>query len=66
MSLPMDDLKEIARIGEAAVREAGLYLRANLGRIFEATYKGAVDLVTPFDVGAQEILIGRLSAAFPS
>ncbi|MGZ5499480.1 MAG: inositol monophosphatase family protein [Candidatus Aminicenantales bacterium] len=62
----MDDLKEIVRIGEAAVREAGLYLRANLGRIFEATYKGAVDLVTPFDVGAQEILVGRLSAAFPS
>ena len=62
----MDDLKEFARAGEAAVREAGRYLRANLGRVVETTYKGAVDLVTPFDVGAQEILVGRLSSAFPS
>jgi myo-inositol-1(or 4)-monophosphatase len=62
----MEDLREIARIGEAAVREAGQYLRANLGRVVEATYKGAVDLVTPFDLGAQEILVGRLSAAFPA
>jgi len=62
----MADLREFARAGEAAVREAGLYLRANLGRVVEASYKGAVDLVTPFDLGAQEILVGRLSAAFPA
>ena len=62
----MDDISEISRIGEAAVREAGLYLRSNLGRAIEASYKGAVDLVTPFDLGSQEILVGRLSAAFPS
>jgi myo-inositol-1(or 4)-monophosphatase len=61
----MDPLGEFARTGEAAVREAGQYLRSNLGRVVEATYKGAVDLVTPFDLGAQEILVGRLSAAFP-
>jgi myo-inositol-1(or 4)-monophosphatase len=54
-----------AKVGEAVVREAGLYLRAHLGRAGEASYKGAVDLVTPFDLGAQEILVGRLSAAFP-
>jgi myo-inositol-1(or 4)-monophosphatase len=57
---------EFSRVGEAVVREAGLYLRANLGRGVEASYKGAVDLVTPFDLGAQEILVGRLAAAFPS
>ena len=62
----MDDIREFARVGEAAVREAGRYLRANLGRVVEASYKGAVDLVTPFDLGAQEILVGRLSAAFPA
>lgn len=62
----MDDLKEFARVGEAAVREAGQYLRENLGRAAGRTeYKGAVDLVTPYDVGAQDILVGRLSAAFP-
>jgi myo-inositol-1(or 4)-monophosphatase len=62
----MDDLKEFVRVGEAAVREAGRYLRQNLGRRVEASYKGAVDLVTPFDLGAQEILVGRLAAAFPA
>ena len=62
----MDDLREFARVGEAAVREAGRYLRENLGRPVETSYKGAVDLVTPFDIGAQEIVVGRLSAAFPS
>jgi myo-inositol-1(or 4)-monophosphatase len=62
----MSDLREFVRAGETAVREAGLYLRSNLGRVVEATYKGAVDLVTPFDLGAQEILVGRLAAAFPS
>jgi len=56
---------DFSRVGEAAVLEAGRYLRANLGRTVEASYKGAVDLVTPFDVGAQEILVGRLAAAFP-
>jgi len=62
----MDAREEFRRVGEAVVREAGLYLRANLGRGAEASYKGAVDLVTPFDLGAQEILVGRLAAAFPS
>ena len=54
-----------SRAGQAAVLEAGRYLKANLGRRFEASFKGAVDLVTPFDLGAQEILVGRLSEAFP-
>ncbi|HPW18332.1 MAG TPA: inositol monophosphatase family protein [Candidatus Aminicenantes bacterium] len=61
----MSPYDEFSRVGEAAVREAGLYLRANLGRAAEASYKGEVDLVTPFDLGAQEIVVGRLSAAFP-
>jgi myo-inositol-1(or 4)-monophosphatase len=62
----MDDVREFAKVGEAVVREAGRYLRDNLGRRVEATYKGAVDLVTPFDLGAQEIVVGRLREAFPS
>ncbi len=56
---------EFFKVGEAAVREAGRYLREHFGQVVEASYKGAVDLVTPFDLGAQEILLGRLSAAFP-
>ncbi|MCX6569150.1 MAG: inositol monophosphatase family protein [Candidatus Aminicenantes bacterium] len=62
----MDVREEFSRIGEAVVREAGQYLRENLGRRAEASLKGAVDLVTPFDLGAQDILVGRLSAAFPT
>ncbi|MBN2264522.1 MAG: inositol monophosphatase [Candidatus Aminicenantes bacterium] len=61
----MEDLKAFVEAGEAAVREAGAYLRANLGRLVEASYKGAVDLVTPFDLGAQEMLVDRLASAFP-
>jgi myo-inositol-1(or 4)-monophosphatase len=61
----MDLFQEFSRAGESAVREAGLYLRQNLGGRVEASFKGAVDLVTPFDLGAQEILVGRLAAAFP-
>ncbi len=61
----MDPLEEFSRVGESVVREAGLYLRRNLGGPVEASFKGAVDLVTPFDMGAQEILVGRLAAAFP-
>jgi len=56
---------EHSRLGQAAVLEAGRYLKANCGRRIEASFKGAVDLVTPYDLGAQEILVGRLSAAFP-
>ena len=61
----MNVLDEFRRVGEAAVREAGLYLRSNLDRRAEASHKGVVDLVTAFDTGSQEILVGRLSAAFP-
>jgi myo-inositol-1(or 4)-monophosphatase len=62
----MDDLREFASVGEVAVREAGRYLKDHFGPGVETRYKGAVDLVTPFDLGAQDILVGRLSKAFPS
>lgn len=56
---------EFLAVAEAAVREAGQFLKSNLDRRPEAAYKGEVDLVTEFDVGAQEILAGRLAKAFP-
>lgn len=61
----MDVLDKFRRVGEAAVREAGRYLRSNLDRRAEASFKGVVDLVTVFDTGSQDILVDRLSAAFP-
>jgi myo-inositol-1(or 4)-monophosphatase len=61
----MDARNGLLTAGEAAVREAGQYLRDNLHRRAETVYKGEVDLVTEFDMGSQEILVGRLSEAFP-
>jgi len=57
--------EEFALAAEAAVREAGRYLKANLNTRAEAVHKGEVDLVTKFDTGAQDILVGRLSTDFP-
>ncbi len=53
------------RTAEAAVREAGRFLRENLDERGEILYKGEVDLVTEFDTRAQDLLFGRLSSAFP-
>ena len=61
----MEPPEKIAAVAEAAVREAGTFLKANLDTRAEASYKGAVDLVTRFDTGSQDILVGRLSEAFP-
>jgi myo-inositol-1(or 4)-monophosphatase len=61
----MEALADIQRVAEAAVRETGLFLKANIERRPEATYKGEVDLVTEFDLRAQDILTGRLLRAFP-
>jgi myo-inositol-1(or 4)-monophosphatase len=61
----MDERNRFFTVAEAAVREAGRYLKANLHRRGETVFKGEVDLVTEFDTGAQDILAGRLSQAFP-
>jgi myo-inositol-1(or 4)-monophosphatase len=61
----MEQGPEIQAVAEAAVREAGLYLRKNLHRRAKASHKGEVDLVTEFDMGAQDILAGKLGGAFP-
>jgi len=56
---------EFQAVAGAAVREAGLFLRDNLDRRGEASHKGEVDLVTEFDMGAQDILARRLTEVFP-
>jgi myo-inositol-1(or 4)-monophosphatase len=61
----MEQGPEIQAVAEAAVRAAGLFLKENLHRRGEASHKGEVDLVTEFDMGAQDILVGRLAEAFP-
>ncbi len=59
------ELREIADAAEPVVRAAGAYLRENLDSRADVRYKSEVDLVTKFDLGAQDILVGRLSALFP-
>jgi len=56
--------KELSAAREA-VREAGRLLRENVAGRGEVSFKGAVDLVTAFDKRAQELVDGRLTAAFP-
>jgi len=61
----MEPLEEFLGVAGAAVRESGRFLKAHLDRRPKAAHKGAVDLVTEYDVRAQEMLAGRLAAAFP-
>jgi myo-inositol-1(or 4)-monophosphatase len=51
--------------GREAAMEAGRMLRAGMDEGREISFKGAVDLVTNFDHKAQEMIFGRLAAAFP-
>jgi myo-inositol-1(or 4)-monophosphatase len=61
----MRDRSDFQSVAEAAVREAGAFLRKNLDSRPEASFKGAVDLVTECDLAAQGMLADRLTAAFP-
>ncbi len=54
------------KVAEEAVRRAGALLKDNLDTRPEAFYKGAVDLVTRMDRESQELLVGSISAAFPT
>jgi len=46
-------------------REAGALLKENFGKSQEVEYKGRIDLVTEMDHRSEELIIGRLRAAFP-
>ena len=49
----------------AAARDAGALLREHFGRPHDVRFKGAVDLVTEADKGAEALIADRLRAAFP-
>jgi myo-inositol-1(or 4)-monophosphatase len=46
-------------------REAGALLKENFGKQQDVKYKGRIDLVTEMDHRSEELIIGRLGAAFP-
>ena len=50
---------------EEAARKAGRLLKENINKSNEIYYKGAVDLVTPFDTKAQRTIFDHLSSFFP-
>jgi len=49
----------------AIAREAGALLKENFGKQQTVEYKGRIDPVTEMDRRAEELIIGRLRAAFP-
>lgn len=64
MERPLDlgKVKDLAL--EAAV-EAGELLKENLGRTNTVEFKGEIDLVTEMDRGAEDLIVRRISSAFP-
>ena len=56
---------EYLMASEEAARKAGQLLKENLSKSDEIFYKGAVDLVTPFDTKAQRTILDHLSSYFP-
>ena len=50
---------------EEAARKAGQLLKENINKSDEIFYKGAVDLVTPFDTMAQKTIFDHISSFFP-
>jgi len=61
----MSQWRKFLPAAREAALAAGRLLRRGLGEAVEVDYKGAVDLVTNFDRLAQEVIVGRLSAAHP-
>ena len=54
-------------VAKQAARQAGDFLRVHLGsvRAQEVTYKGDIDIVTPYDMEAQRLVVESIKAAFP-
>lgn len=61
----MSQWRKFLPAARQAALAAGRLLRRGLDESVEVGYKGAVDLVTNFDRMAQEVIVGRLSAAHP-
>jgi myo-inositol-1(or 4)-monophosphatase len=61
----MNQWREFLTAAREAAEAAGRLLRRGLDGEMEISYKGAVDIVTNFDRQAQDLIVGRISAAFP-
>jgi myo-inositol-1(or 4)-monophosphatase len=58
------DLNHLKDVAVAAAFQAGTHIRSKLGRIGPAAHKGAIDLVTEADHGAEERIITLIRSQF--
>src|SRR5580698_901990 len=57
---------DFAHVAEGIARQAGALLRGFYEKGVTAEYKGDVDLVTQADRESEELIVGKLKAAFPT
>ena len=60
-----ETIENIARVGEEVARTAGKYLMDHFHGSFSVARKGEIDLVTEIDVGAEKLIVSRITEAFP-
>ncbi|MDJ0763993.1 MAG: inositol monophosphatase family protein [Myxococcota bacterium] len=65
MSLTDRELDELLRETRGVAREAGALLLEGLTKPKQVTFKGAIDLVTQYDLRAETLIRERLEARFP-
>jgi myo-inositol-1(or 4)-monophosphatase len=58
-------MSEILQKAEVIVRRAGAVLKEGYGNVRHIQQKGAIDLITEFDVRSEEIIISALQKEFP-
>jgi len=59
------ELERFAAVGTAVAGEAGAFLMKHFRTNFSVLHKGAIDLVTEVDVGAENLIVSRLMHEFP-
>lgn len=57
--------KEILDTAVEAAEKAGAFLKGGLGNAKEVEFKGAIDIVTEMDLGAEEIVVSTIKKRFP-
>ena len=58
-------MSDILQFAEVVVRQAGAVLREGYGNVRHIQQKGAIDLVTEFDVRSEEVIISAIQTEFP-
>jgi myo-inositol-1(or 4)-monophosphatase len=59
------DIDQIKRTAVGAAYKGGAFIRERFGKIRKVSKKGAIDLVTEADIGAEEIIIEAVRSRYP-